>query len=235
MQLPAKVRVDPDVKYMVFVCDEQPGVKIPTVQEYWPPGDIGYLQGKSIPPMAKLDCTGYVQDTAEPYDAQGWHPFHCPWVTEDPRINPHEMCDACTDCRPYRLNDTSYHPVMWNMTIDNTKMDVTWRIDLLMGPDWPPVGPRTTCAWGEGHRGEGSGDLSPFRGPDASEYLIRPYSNTTIAIPPGVSAVYGIPMYSAGVGVCVVEERSGFPKRLHMDRREPSGCIDSDGVYPGRR
>ena len=134
--------------------------------------------------MARMDCSNKIADTAPPYGSKGWHPFHCPWVTQDPRINPHSMCDACTDCRPYRPNDPSYHPSMWNITISNP-LDVTFRIDLSMGAVYPPIGPHTTCAWGDGYRGDGSGDLSPFRGSDANQYLVMPFSNTSIAIPPG--------------------------------------------------
>jgi hypothetical protein len=233
-QLPARVRIDPDTKYLVFVCDPEPGVKAPVVQEYW-----GYLgNNATLPPMAQLDCRDTYQDSAPPYSSRGWHPFHCPWVEETPHINRENLCDACTDCRPRRPNSTSYGPNMYNLTINNSKMDVTWRIDLLMGPSWPPVGPVTTCAWGEGYRGEGTGELSPFIGPDADQYLVPPYSTVHMAIPPGVTAIHGIPMYTTGVRICVLEEQSGFQHILHMDSTNGTypnggtGCIDSDWRYP---
>lgn len=243
VQLPAKIRVDPDTKYIVFVCDSAPGVKVPQVQEYWPPnGNFAGL--KSLPPMAKMDCSNTKQDDMNPYGSlkSGTFSFHCPWVTENdlhpgPNIENHGMCDACTDCRP---EAPGTYPPYWNMTINNTQMDVTWRIDILRGDSqFPPVGPSSTCAWGKGHRGQGGeedpydkGDLWPERGPSPNEYLVRPYSVANIAIPGDVSAIHGIPMYSAGIGVCVVEARSGFPKTLHLDRREYDGCIDSVGTYP---
>ena len=53
-----------------------------------------------------------------------------------------------------------------------------------------------------------------------------------------VNAIFGIPMYSTGVGVCVRLLWSGFPKVLDMGTRgdgDRQGCIDSDGAYPGVR
>lgn len=178
VDLPARVRVDKDTKYIEFVCDHNPGIEVPKVAEYWPPG---YIFPKSIPPMATASCD-CESDVSNPYT---WRdPLYCPWAGPG-TMNPEMLCDCCYDCRPF-----SGFPPVFAINFTNPTPH-PYKIQLTLS-----TGKTTLCNFGTGERGDGE-DLS---------WQLEPFAtNIELAIPSTTSRVEAIPLYTADAQVCVYD------------------------------
>lgn len=212
LSLPVKVRIGKEAKYITFVCDPDPGVKVPIVSEFWPSASKGWP--RSMPPMGKSNCS---ECTGQGY---------CPWRTSGPGSE----CSCCTRCSP---DDGSYPP-QHNISINNPTQH-PWKVQLLLRGDGKGPAKPSTCVMRDALSCEASGGVCPPAQVEAWQNAVDAAAatqvppgakNFVIGIPPGVTWMNMIPMYTTELSTCVVEGFSnGYaPNRIDVSDKLPWWC-----------
>jgi len=191
--LPAKVRIAADTTYVTFVCDPDPGVKVPIVTEFWPV--TAGTWPKSMPPMGKSDCS-FCSGSGI-----------CPWETDGPGAE----CNCCTGCTP----DNGGYPPQFNINISNPTQH-PWKVLLqLFDPAGGYNGKSSTCVL----RHElDCGDYCTSAIVEEYQRSVDPESATQIppgavdfmmGVPPNVASMTFVPLYTSTLSTCIVENLSG--------------------------